>query len=404
MLGKGATFAAGALRRAGIDISQAQVDAEGYPALLREINREFGGQAAARAKTYIGQLEMQAIAWGELKESMGKGILPIVQAITPAITTAVNAFTALNEVSHGAAGIVIAVGAGLLTLGGIVTMTVPGLRILRDMWFGVAAGANAATAAQMRAGNAATAAAASATAAAAQGNAATAAVSTGAMATGAGAMAGGGVIKGGMRAAGARFGAFKAAGGGFTGVKAFLKGGAGAAAGSAAAGAGVLGKAGGLLKGFGPMLVAGIGGGMLESWGARGVERMKQGKGGGAAAAFGTVGGGALSGAATGALVGSIVPGVGTAIGAGVGALVGTIGGILRAKSASEEIAKARGSERKTPAVSEAKRHTTLLVELVKLTMEQNKLVIGGGERAGKLLTSGDVQRGLARVLTRGMA
>lgn len=154
MLGKGATFAAGSLRRMGIDIDQARVDAEGYPALLREINKEFGGQAQAAAGTYNGALLMQQYAWGNLQESMGKGFLPILTKVTKSVTESVNAMTKINEATHGFAGYAALAVVGGVGLIGMLTMAKIAIRTLRDEWLGVAGAADLAAGSQQRAAGA----------------------------------------------------------------------------------------------------------------------------------------------------------------------------------------------------------------------------------------------------------
>jgi len=331
--------------------------------------------------------------------------LPVLKAVTSVLSPTVAMFTAFNNVTGGAPGILLAVGAAVLTVGGIVNMAVPGLIMIRDKWLEITGAANLAATAQIRAANAAIPGAGGSTVVGLGGNAATAptmGASTGVMAI-PGGLAGG---KAAMKAVPAAAKGLYVGPGVLAGELAGGTATAAVAAGAARTGAGVLGKAGGLLKGrlggFGIGIVGGIAGGALQTWGAAGVEKMKAGQGGGGQAALGIVGGGALSGAATGAIIGSIIPGVGTAIGAGVGAILGTVSGIFKAKAASEEIAAARVPERRGGR-STGDGTNDRLDKLIALTEEQNKLVIGGGKEAGKQLTSGDLQRAFTRTLARGM-
>lgn len=72
----------GALKRYGVAIDEAKFAAEGMPYVLDEINKRFGGQAAAELDTYAGRLQHLANNWDNVKESVGKNILssPILEA------------------------------------------------------------------------------------------------------------------------------------------------------------------------------------------------------------------------------------------------------------------------------------------------------------------------------------
>jgi phage-related minor tail protein len=90
-----------ALRRVGVSFSTAQKEviknlaetgrlAEAQRLIIQELNKEFGGQAAAYTKTYAGQLEQLNISANNLKESLGKGLLPILTKVTKALAELFN--------------------------------------------------------------------------------------------------------------------------------------------------------------------------------------------------------------------------------------------------------------------------------------------------------------------------
>jgi hypothetical protein len=96
-----------ALRRSGVSFSDDQVKvikglmetgkaAEAQQLILAELNKEFGGQAAAYAKTYAGRLEAFNITVNNLKESIGKGLLPILTAVVKPLGIIVTWFTQLG--------------------------------------------------------------------------------------------------------------------------------------------------------------------------------------------------------------------------------------------------------------------------------------------------------------------
>jgi hypothetical protein len=75
MIGKALTGQIGGLRRVGVDISRAAFEADGFRAIIKELNSEFGGMAQAMAQTPVGQLRQLKNLWGDMKEEMGKAIV-----------------------------------------------------------------------------------------------------------------------------------------------------------------------------------------------------------------------------------------------------------------------------------------------------------------------------------------
>jgi hypothetical protein len=75
MIGKALTGQIGGLRRVGVDISRAAFEAEGFRAIIKELNSEFGGMAQAMAKTPVGQLRQLKNLWGDMKEEIGAAIV-----------------------------------------------------------------------------------------------------------------------------------------------------------------------------------------------------------------------------------------------------------------------------------------------------------------------------------------
>lgn len=84
---------AGSLQRYGISIDEARLKAEGMPYVLDEIQKRFGGQAAAELDTYAGRLAHLANTWDNVKEAVGENIVssPILEAALRVINEAANA-------------------------------------------------------------------------------------------------------------------------------------------------------------------------------------------------------------------------------------------------------------------------------------------------------------------------
>ncbi len=63
-----------ALKKAGIQIDETKAKAEGFGYVLDEIEKKFGGQAAAIAGTYQGRLTQLGNTWNNVEESIGRVI------------------------------------------------------------------------------------------------------------------------------------------------------------------------------------------------------------------------------------------------------------------------------------------------------------------------------------------
>lgn len=174
------------------------------------------------------------------------------------------------------------------------------------------------------------------------------------------------------------------------------------------AGAGKLGKLGGLggmlgkgAKGIGGGLILGLAGMLVGGWGDSEVEKYResQGKESRGGAAIGTIGGGALSGAGIGAALGSVVPGVGTVLGGAAGALVGTGIAAYKLNGAFNEVDAQKDKSPNSP----QNKQVNLLTELVKLTAEQTRVIVGNSSRASSSINSGDMQRAWYGIISKGM-
>jgi hypothetical protein len=85
-----------ALRKSGVSFTDQQIQviktlwqtgdaAQAQKLILEELNKEFGGQAAAFADSYAGQIAKLQIAFENLKESLGGALLPAISSVLPAI-------------------------------------------------------------------------------------------------------------------------------------------------------------------------------------------------------------------------------------------------------------------------------------------------------------------------------
>ena len=92
-LGKALTMGVGALTRYGVVMSESEKQAitlatgnEKLMLILGALDKNYAGIAEAMAKTYTGQLKIFENAWGDLKEEIGFGVLPVLSETIKALT------------------------------------------------------------------------------------------------------------------------------------------------------------------------------------------------------------------------------------------------------------------------------------------------------------------------------
>jgi hypothetical protein len=74
LLGRAAVGETGTLSRYGIILEKGLKQSEKFEAALKQLNKMFGGQAAAQAKSYAGRMEQLGNAYGDLWEKVGEGL------------------------------------------------------------------------------------------------------------------------------------------------------------------------------------------------------------------------------------------------------------------------------------------------------------------------------------------
>jgi len=92
-----------ALRRVGVSFSESQqkvikdMQATGNLAgaqklILAELNKEFGGSAAAAAQTYSGQMQILSHQFGNVKEDIGRMVVSLLIGLKPAMEAGIELF------------------------------------------------------------------------------------------------------------------------------------------------------------------------------------------------------------------------------------------------------------------------------------------------------------------------
>jgi hypothetical protein len=101
-----------ALDRLGIGYEKGEAKAKGFLGVQKDLEERFSGAALTKAQTYEGTMDRLKITLGELQESIGYKVLPIIQKLTEAALKIADAFG-----EKGAAGGIAEFKTQLLELG-----------------------------------------------------------------------------------------------------------------------------------------------------------------------------------------------------------------------------------------------------------------------------------------------
>ncbi|MCI1784551.1 MAG: hypothetical protein LKI59_00210 [Bacteroidales bacterium] len=126
-----------ALSRSGIQFSEEQKSvinhlaktnrlAEAQGVILKELERQYGGQAQAAAKVGLGAAQQLKNAWGDFLEQIGAALMPMVNKLAQALTGVVNALQAMSPTMHTVlvttATLAASIGPVSLAIGSIIKM------------------------------------------------------------------------------------------------------------------------------------------------------------------------------------------------------------------------------------------------------------------------------------------
>lgn len=81
LMGKAMVGETGTLKRYGIMVDENKLATQGWKAVIDEINIEFGGQALAQGQTYTGMIERMKNEIGNVKETIGGALLPVLKTL-----------------------------------------------------------------------------------------------------------------------------------------------------------------------------------------------------------------------------------------------------------------------------------------------------------------------------------
>lgn len=112
-IGKSSDGSTGALKKMGIEVTDLGGGASATDSTVAALAQTVGGFAEAQGKTFAGSLEIAKAKFGELKESIGGGVLDVVNPLLNVATAAGEISPAAGDAA-GKIGAIGAIGAGLV--------------------------------------------------------------------------------------------------------------------------------------------------------------------------------------------------------------------------------------------------------------------------------------------------
>lgn len=85
-----------ALKRYGVQVTEAEAKSGDFEAVLQRIEKQFEGQAEAALKTYNGQVNLLSENFGNLAESIGNEVLPAINEMLGSINKSISDYQRLN--------------------------------------------------------------------------------------------------------------------------------------------------------------------------------------------------------------------------------------------------------------------------------------------------------------------
>jgi len=107
-----------ALKKLGIQVDETKAKTDPYIATVEALRRAAGGFAEQEGKTFAGQTAILKNQMDELKESLGRGVLTVLNDVLPVVNGVGGAFTSLDEKTGNLIGSTAAVGTGFLAVSG----------------------------------------------------------------------------------------------------------------------------------------------------------------------------------------------------------------------------------------------------------------------------------------------
>lgn len=107
-----------ALKRMGIVVDATKAKVDPFGATVDALRRAAGGFAQTEGKTFAGQMAILSNQADEVKESVGRGVLSVLNALVPVAVKGANVFNSMNESTGNLVGSTLALATGFLLVGG----------------------------------------------------------------------------------------------------------------------------------------------------------------------------------------------------------------------------------------------------------------------------------------------
>lgn len=140
-VGKALMGQIGALQRNGVTIDQTAYKADRFNAVFTALKQQAGGFATQEGKTLDGQLKILSNHFDDFKESVGRGVISVLNDLLPLANKVGSAFGSIDEASGNTIGKVGAVAVGVLGVGGAFTFAAGAAIKARGIWSQVFSGA-----------------------------------------------------------------------------------------------------------------------------------------------------------------------------------------------------------------------------------------------------------------------
>lgn len=130
-----------ALQRVGVSFSESQKEViknlvltghtvEAQQLILKELNTEFGGSAAAAAQTYAGKMQQLGERFDDMKETIGNAVIPVLAKLVNVLVPLIDKFATWAEANPKLLALILGIAAattGLITIVGVLGIALSGL-------------------------------------------------------------------------------------------------------------------------------------------------------------------------------------------------------------------------------------------------------------------------------------
>ncbi len=119
-----------ALGKLGVAVKDASGKALSYDQILANLGATYGGAVATNAETLVGKQQRASVAFGELKETIGGAVIPVMEKVSEVISKLVGWFSNMSPAMQGTIGTIVAVVGAIAGVGMVVAPVIMALSAL----------------------------------------------------------------------------------------------------------------------------------------------------------------------------------------------------------------------------------------------------------------------------------